>query len=125
MSQGQAQGHYVYGRHPVEELLRGQAPPASVASAGTAGNARLDSVTALARQAGVPVRTVSKRAWTTSWAGGAPGRRGGSRRFTYTPLEAILERAGDTPPLLLVLDQCRIPTTWAPSSARPGPRAHV
>jgi 23S rRNA (guanosine2251-2'-O)-methyltransferase len=98
---------YVYGRHPVEELLRGQ--PRSIKRV-LAGAGRLESLAHLARRAGVPVSPVSKRA-LDDLVGAVPhqGVVAEVEAFAYAGMEAIFTRAAGAAPLIVALDQVQDP----------------
>jgi 23S rRNA (guanosine2251-2'-O)-methyltransferase len=108
-----SRARYIYGRHPVAELLRGR--PRDVQRIFLAGGARpgrLGDIEGLAAHHEVPVVSVSKRR-LDDLVGSVPhqGVVAAVQPFAYADLDALLARARELgePPLVVALDQIQDP----------------
>ncbi|HEX9092467.1 MAG TPA: 23S rRNA (guanosine(2251)-2'-O)-methyltransferase RlmB [Coriobacteriia bacterium] len=102
----------VEGRHAVEELLRsGRKVERVRVLDGARPSDSLDSIVALARQAGVPVERVGRRELDRESERGAhQGVIAHGESFRYTPLAAVLGALPpDRPSLILALDHVTDP----------------
>lgn len=104
---------YIYGRHPIVELLRGRPRDVQRIYLASGGKStRLGDIESLAQRNNVPIASVSKRK-LDDLVGNVPhqGVVAAVRPFAYAELEDILERARtmDEPPLVVALDQIQDP----------------
>jgi 23S rRNA (guanosine2251-2'-O)-methyltransferase len=108
-----SKARYIYGRHPITELLRGRPSDLQRIYLASGGKStRLEDVETLAARNNVPVVSVSKRK-LEEMVGSVPhqGVVAAVSPFGYVDLDALLDRARelDQPPLLVALDQVQDP----------------
>lgn len=98
---------YIYGRHPVLEALNSGARIQQIVLAdGQKQSGTLAEILAAAQQSDTPVEWVSKGKMTQLVGRDAnhQGVVAALPPFRYSSVDAILARAGDEPPFLLLLD---------------------
>lgn len=102
---------YVVGNKPVKELLMDDPSRVDfVAFRKGRHDKGLDEILALCKKQNVPFKSVSAKDLDYMYRGNHQGIAARCAALSYTPLETLLETAGDAPlPLMIVLDQVQDP----------------